>query len=143
MTTLRKIKRDTPYEGKAYTRTRVRNIHIGDGLPSVVELQAEIDEYMDVLLGRVDAPVQGVMALMETADMYYARATEILVQIQRGEADGSIPRTSPYVKFRTGELRSFRELAGKSADLGSRRLSALALEAERSKTGRESSGAVG
>jgi hypothetical protein len=133
-----KLRRDTPYRG--YTPRRVRTIQVGAGLPSVVELQAEIDEYMDVLLGREDAPVQGALALMETADIYYARSTEIMGLILRGEAEGTIQKGSDYTKFRTGELRSFRELSGRAADLGSRRLSALALEAEQAKLGRESAG---
>jgi len=132
------MKRGTPYRG--YTERRVRSLQVGTGLPPVVELQAEIDGYMDVLLGRVDAPVHGVLALMETADMYYARASEITALIQRGESDGTIKRGSELAKFRTGELRTFRELAQKASELGSRRLTALATELERSKLGRESAG---
>lgn len=136
MTELSKLKRSKPYQG--YTDRRTRTIHVYEGLPPVVELQAEIDEYMDVLLGRVDAPVQGHLALMETADIYFGRMSEVELLIKRGETDGSIPKGSDYTKFRTGELRTFLEIAKGSSALGSRRLSALALEAERSKTGRES-----
>lgn len=132
------VKREAPYRG--YTKTRVRNIQVGTGLPHVNDLQEELDAYMDVLMGREDAPVQGTLALMETADIYYARASEMDALIKRGEADGSIPRGSAYIKFRTGELRSFRELASKAAELGSRRLTALATEIEQSKLGRESAG---
>lgn len=136
MKRLKAIKRDAPYKG--YTSNRLRNIRIGVGLPPVVELQAELDEYMDVLIGREDSPVRGVMGLLETADIYYARASELTAMIQRGEADGSIPKGSEYTKFRTGELRTFRELAGRAADLGSRRLTALGTEVEQAKLGRES-----
>lgn len=134
------IKRDTPYRG--YTDRRVRVISVAAGLPTIDELRAELDEYMDVLLGRLDAPLRGVLALMETADMYYARATEINALIQRGEQDGTIVRTDPLVKFRTGELRSFRELASKAADLGSRRLTQHSVEVEQAKLGRESGGSI-
>lgn len=133
---VRKIKRDTPYQG--YTRTRLRMVQIGSGLPDVDELSEELSEYWDVLLGRVEAPLQGVTALMETADMYYARASEINALILRGERDGSIQQGSPLRKFRTGELRDFREVARKSSDLGSRRLTALSVETEQAKLGRES-----
>jgi hypothetical protein len=134
--TVKRIKRTVPLRG--YTGQRVRVIPVGEGLPSIEELREEIDEYMDILLGRKDAPLEGVLALMETADMFYARATEINALIQRGEADGQIQRSSPLVKFRTGELRSFRELAAKAADLGSRRLTAVSVETEQAKLGRES-----
>jgi hypothetical protein len=134
------VKREAPYHG--YTKTRVRNIKVGAGLPPLSELQEELDHYMDVLMGREDAPVNGILALMETADIFYARASEIDALIKRGEADGSISRGSDYPKFRTGELRTFRELASKAAELGSRRLTALVTELEQSKLGRESAGGV-
>lgn len=133
------IKRDVPYRG--YTERRTRVISVGSELPTIDELRAELGEYLDVLMGRLDAPVRGVLALMETADMYYARATEINLLIQRGEQDGTIGRTDPLVKFRTGELRSFRELASKAADLGSRRLTQHSVEVEQAKLGRDSGGA--
>lgn len=132
------IKRDAPYRG--YTERRTRVISVGSELPTIDELRAELDEYLDVLMGRLDAPVRGVLALMETADIYYARATEINLLIQRGEQDGTIGRTDPLVKFRTGELRSFRELASKAADLGSRRLTQHSVEVEQAKLGRDSGG---
>lgn len=136
---VRKIKREAPYRG--YSRDRVRVIAVGSGLPPIDEIEAELREYWDVLLGRVDAPVKGVLALMETADMYYARASEINSLILKGERDGTIKTGSEYKKFRTGELRDFREVARRAAEIGSRRLTELSVETERAKTGRESSGA--
>lgn len=133
---IRKIKRDTPYKG--YTQKNLRVVQVGSGLPSVDELAEELEEYWDVLLGRSEAPLEGVTALMETADMYYARASEINALILKGERDGSIAAGSDYKKFRTGELRDFREVARKASDLGSRRLTALAVENEQAKLGRES-----
>lgn len=135
---IRKIKREAPYRG--YTHERVRTIRVGLGLPSIEDLTAELEEYWDVLLGRQDAPLRGVLALMETADMYYARASEINSLILQGERDGSIGAGSGYKKFRTGELRDFREVARRSSDIGSRRLTALSVETEQSKLGRESAG---
>lgn len=136
---VRKIKREAIYQG--YTRDRLRTISVGTGLPSIEQIEEELREYWDVLLGRADAPVSGVLALMETADMYYARASEINSLILRGERDGSIKTGSDYKRFRTGELRDFREVARRAAEIGSRRLTALSVETERAKTGRESSGA--
>jgi hypothetical protein len=138
MKRIKVIRRSTPYHG--YTSSRVRNIRVGEGLPPLEDLRDELDEYMDILLGRKDAPLRGPLALMETADMYYARATEINSKILRGEQDGTIGASAPLRKFRTGALRDFREVAKRAADLGSRRLTALGIELEREKTGRESTG---
>lgn len=137
MKTVRKIRRKTPYRG--YTDNRLRTIAVGEGLPTLEELRSELDGYMDILLGRQDAPLQGALALMETADMFYARATEISNLIHRAEQDG-LAVGSPLRKFRTGELRDFRELAKRASDLGSRRLTALGTELEQAKLGRESAG---
>lgn len=130
--------RKSGYQG--FTTKRTRTIQVGQGLPDVADMQAELDEYLDVLLGREDAPVEGLMALFETADMYYARASEMDMMILRGEASGEISKGSPHSRFRTGELRTFRELAKRAADLGSRRLTMATAEFERSKLGRESGG---
>ena len=123
---------------RGYTNTRLRTTAVEIGLPSVEELRKELDGYMDVLLGRADSPVNGVHALQEVADQYYARASEMTSMIQRGEADGAIQKGSDYVKFRTGELRTFREVAKAAAELGSRRLTARQVESEQSRLGRES-----
>jgi hypothetical protein len=92
----------------------------------------------DVLLGREEPPVDGVLALMETADAYFARASEIEMQIAKKAREGDLP--SVYQKFRTTELRTFKELAKRAADLGSRRLTQAALDFQRQQTGRESNG---
>lgn len=138
MTNLRRIKRTTPYTG--YNRNRLRVIPVGEGIADIEDLRAELSEYWDVLLGRIDAPLQGPLALMETADMFYARASEMNALILRGEQDGSVPAGSQLRKFRTGELRDFREVARGAAALGSRRLTATAVEIEQAKLGRESAG---
>lgn len=93
------------------------------GLPTVQELQHEVDGYMDVLLGREPSPIDSpYLALMEVATAYFARANEIDILIHRGEREGVIFRGDDLYKFRTGELRSFLELSKKCAELGSRRL---------------------
>jgi len=128
---------------RGYTNVRLRTVRVlnrpESGL-SLTEIKDELDGYWDVLLGRKDSPVTGMHALQEVADQYYARASEITAMIQRFEEDGTIEKGSALVKFRTGELRTFREVARAAADLGSRRLTALQVESEQSRLGRESAG---
>ena len=84
-------------------------------------------------MGRVIPPIDnGVMTLMEVASAYYARAQEINMRILRGEAQGHIGKGTPIYKFRTGELRAFRELTQQAAELGSRRVTAARMEWEAS-----------
>lgn len=139
---LKPVKRSSGYTApeRGYTYNRLRVISIGSGLPSLEDMRAELDEYMAVLLGREDAPIQGTVALMETADIYYARASELILKIQRGESDGTIPKSSELARFRTGELRTFQEVAKAASALGSRRLTAYTAEIEQAKLGRESAG---
>lgn len=77
----------------------------------------------DVLMGREEPPVdRGVLTLMEVADAYFARAKEMEQVILRAEADGNVIKSSKTYKFRTGELRSFIELAKGACEVGSRRV---------------------
>src|SRR5215831_257610 len=94
------------------------------GLNSVEELQDELLGYVDVLLGRADPPTdqESYIDLMEVASAYYARAKELDMLIHWEEQQRRVIRGSPYYKFRTGQLRSFIEMAKMMADLGSRRL---------------------
>lgn len=92
----------------------------------------------DVLMGREDSPVRGVLALMEVAEAYFSRAAEMEQIILRGERDGRISRGSALYKFRTQELRSFKEMASSAAALGSRRITNETLRQERERKGRES-----
>lgn len=95
------------------------------GLKPVDDLFEEIMGYTDELLGRCEASIDSpYLALLEVATAYYCRAQEIDMLIHEGERKGVIAKGSPYYKFRTGELRSFFEIAKRSAELGSRRLSA-------------------
>jgi hypothetical protein len=69
----------------------------------------------------------GVLTLMEYANSVYSRALEINMRLHEGETSGVIAKgTAPY-KFRTGELRTFIELAKGAMELGSRRLTAAQL----------------
>jgi phage terminase large subunit GpA-like protein len=98
-------------------------------LPDVTVLSKELEGYLDVLMGRVTPPIEaGELTLMEIADAYYSRASEIQMQIMAMERDGGTFKGSVYYKFRTGELRTFLELTKRAADLGSRRLTQARLE---------------
>jgi hypothetical protein len=102
---------------------RLTAVQVIEGLPDIDDLHDEIIGYVDVLLGRTPSPVQSpYLELAEVATAYYARALEIDILIHAKERSGEIRRGQPYYKFRTGELRSFIELAKKCAELGSRRL---------------------
>jgi hypothetical protein len=100
-------------------------------LPSVAAIYKEIDEMTDVLLGREPPPINnGIMTLYEVANAYYARAAEITQKLQKHEAQGQVIKGSAHYKLRTGSLRTFMELAAKTAELGSRRVTAAVMEAE-------------
>ena len=70
------------------------------------------------------------MTLMEYANAVYSRGKEIEYRIQRAEALGAVVKGSGWYKFRTGELRTFCEIALKATDLGSRRLTQAQMEYE-------------
>ncbi len=107
------------------SKKSLRQLRLPSGLAKVDELRDELDDFMDVLMGRVDPPIDnGPMTLMEFANAAYSRAVEITMLIQRGEADGFVQKNSAHYRFRTGELRNFVELATKAIDLGSRRVTA-------------------
>jgi hypothetical protein len=108
------------------------------GLPALSALESELMDMWDVLLGHAPPPIshRAVDALMEVANAYYARAQFIAAMIQRGERQGAIDKHSMYSKFRTGELRTFIEVAGKTTELGSRRITMQQLKQEGERTGR-------
>ena len=102
---------------------RLIDIETDIGLDTVDHLWQEIQGYMDILLGREPSPINSpYLAMAEVATAYYARAQEIDAMIHAAEREGAIMRGSPLYKFRTGELRSFIDLAKRCAELGSRRL---------------------
>jgi hypothetical protein len=107
----------------------LRQFKLPVGLAPVDDLRAEIDGYMEVLLGHREPPIDnGVMTLMEYANAAYSRAAEITMLIHRHESDGLTSKGSRMYRFRTGELRAFVELAAKAVDLGSRRVTASKME---------------
>lgn len=118
----------------------LRLFHLHEGLPALSSLVAEVHDMWDVLLGRMEPPIpsRNVQALMEVADAYFARASEITAMIQRAEREGRLTRSDQYVKFRTGELRTFLDMAKRAADLGSRRITVRGMEIEAARTGRDS-----
>lgn len=102
---------------------RLTEVPLPPGLPPKEELLDELLHYANVLAGRVPPPVESpYLGLMEVAAAYYARACEIEMLIFEGEHTESIMKGSEYYKFRTGQLRSFKEMSKMMADLGSRRL---------------------
>lgn len=91
----------------------------------------------NVLLGREDPPFDvGVMTMMEVAEAFHARASEMEMELHQLEADGTVLRGSRPYKFRTGQLRTFIEMVRKTIDLGSRRITAAQMEWEQSGKGR-------
>lgn len=126
-------------DARKIVRGKIRTFHINEGLPQIPAIQEELIDMTNVLLGRDDPPINhGTMTLYEVADAYYARASELTMLIQQAERLGTVPKNSNYYRLRTGELRTFMEMAKRAADLGSRRLSDEALQLEREALGRES-----
>lgn len=122
-------------------RPRLRAVPLGHGLPNLTVMRAELLDMTDLLLGRHEAPIDtGVSTLMEVADSFFARASEMTMLIQEMESDGLINRGDPLYKFRTGELRTFMEMAKKAADLGSRRITYTQMRMEAERVGRSDLG---
>lgn len=103
---------------------------MGEGY-DLVRMKHEIEGYVDVLLGRKTPPTDnGILTLMECAEAFHARAKEIEMEILEMEAEGAVIKGSRPYKFRVGYLRSFIELASKTIELGSRRVTHRRLELE-------------
>lgn len=110
-------------EGTSHFGKRLRDIQVENGLGPIEDVEQELEGYMDVLMGRVPPPISaGDLTLMEVADAYFARASEIQYHILKAEREGAVFKGHSYYKFRTGELRTFLELTKRAAELGSRRL---------------------
>jgi hypothetical protein len=102
-------------------------------------MREEIQDMTDVLMGREDPPVDaGYLTLMETADAYFARASELTMKILEAETEGNAPKGGSLYKFRTGELRTFMEMCKRASDLGSRRLTDQQMKQEAALHGRDS-----
>ena len=115
----------------------LRRFALPEGLPTPMEVLTEIEDMRDVLLGRVEPPVRGDLALMEVADAYFARICEIESLIHAAVRDKKILPNSALEDIRKKELRLFKEIAKSAADLGSRRLTAASLRWEMEKLGKD------
>lgn len=108
--------------------------HFGAPLPTsdIAKLRQELDDMTEVLMGRVDPPIppENIGSLMEVANAYYSRGMEIAGRIQRMEAQGVVLKNSEMYRFRTGELRTFNDMAKAACELGSRRITVAAMEAD-------------
>jgi hypothetical protein len=103
--------------------TKLSEVPVNINLPKPGDIEDELLEYVDVLLGRVPSPVNSpYLSLAEVASAYYARAQELDMLIHMEERIGSVTRGHPLYKVRVGALRSFIELSKRMAELGSRRL---------------------
>jgi hypothetical protein len=117
----------------------LRAVPLGTGVPNLTSLVSELQDMTDVLLGRDKPPIDaGHLTLMEVADSYFARASEITMLLQKAEREGQITKGSSHYKFRTGELRTFLEMCRRAAELGSRRLTEEQLHWEMQMYGRDS-----
>jgi hypothetical protein len=112
---------------------------MAEGLPALSVLEAEVMDMWDVLLGREPSPVneRRTDAMLEVANAYFARASEIAALILKAEREGNLVASSGYSRFRKGELRLFMDVATKTADMGSRRITMKSLQMEAERTGRE------
>jgi hypothetical protein len=126
-------------EGRRNPSLRPFAIHGGD-LPGLALLKSEVMDMWDVLLGNRPPPINSTRtdAMMETADAYFARASYITAMIQRAEQEGKLKRGDAYVSFRSGELRTFMDVAKRSADMGSRRVTVKGQQLEAERLGRDS-----
>jgi hypothetical protein len=111
---------------------------LGQSLSDLTTLRIELDSYVRWLLRREPIPSvkgsrPGIGDYHEMATAVYGRAKEIEMLLHRQEADGHIPKGSAMYRFRTGELRSFLDLASKCFERGSREITEaqLAMEAMR------------
>ncbi|CAB5220295.1 hypothetical protein UFOVP238_18 [uncultured Caudovirales phage] len=109
--------------------TSLQKILLPAGMGSLERCRDELSDYTDVLLGRKAPPFDsGVSTLMEFATAALGRALEMQARIQRAENDGGVSRGSRWYKFRTGELRTFIELANGAVELGSRRITVAKMD---------------
>lgn len=136
MVTVRRVKKG-PSPRPLKTK-KLRYFKLGEGLPHADDITDEMEDMRDVLMGRVDSPVQGPLALMEVADAFFARACEWEQMILAAVREGKITKSDPRNQIRTQEIRSFKELAKSAAELGSRRITVEQMLQEKERRGMES-----
>jgi hypothetical protein len=120
----------TPAQVEQVVRSRVYR-NLGQSVFDLDELRAEIDHFMDVLLGREPLPfTHGVQDRFEVAGAYLSRLYEIETLIRRHETDGApgFHKGSHLQQFRTGELQSAISLVKTQLEVGSRRITVWAAE---------------
>jgi hypothetical protein len=106
-------------------RFGVRLFDIADTF-KVGDMMDELMEYCNVLLGRTPPPVDyGAWTLMELAEAYHARASEMEMVIFHAEQQGKVTKGSTAYRFRTSQLRTFLEMTRRMMDMGSRRITAV------------------
>lgn len=72
------------------------------GLSNVEDLHAEINEYIDVIMGHINPPIaDGIDTLFEVSSTYLARAKEIEIKLLERERSESIAAGDNLKKFRT------------------------------------------
>ena len=119
----------------------LRPVKLPAGLPTPEEIHTELQQMFDVLIGRSPAPLnRDTLDLMEIADAFYMRATELTFIIHALEREGKVKRGEVYYKVRTGELEDFRDACKRAVELGSRRLTAMQLEQNQITRGLSSEG---
>jgi hypothetical protein len=122
---------------KKHPESRLLAFRVGEGPVNVAKFSKEVQEMTDVLLGRVEPPInEGAMTLLTVADAYFARGSEMAMQIHRAERQGVIDNKSPAYRFRTGELDKFLTMAKRRGDKGSRDITYRGQLIEAMKTGR-------
>jgi hypothetical protein len=128
-------------------QANLRPVTVSEGLPDPDVLHEELQGYLDILIGRARVPnitYENSLMLMELADTYYTRGQEIKFRLhaleRRKEVRSTRDSQDPYYKFRTGELEDFLEACKRSVETGSRRLSALQYELDKSIRGLNSLG---
>ena len=119
-------------------------LDLPEGLPPISLMVQELQDMTDVLMGREPPPIDlGVSTLLEVANGYYARASELTMMIQQQEREGRVKAGSAHYKFRTGELRTFLDFCKRCLETGSRRLTYESLKFEMQKTGIGAEGWIG
>lgn len=119
----------------------LQSFSVVDGLPYPQQIREELQGYRNILMGRKHPPqavdLKSPLALMEVANMYFARACEVEQLILAKQDEGEIPKSGSYQQLRTQEIRSFKELSKSMVDVGSRRMTEQRVLFEQEKLGRE------
>lgn len=98
------------------------------GINDIESMRQEIQSYTDILLNRQPMPINiGINTLYEVAVAYFSRAKEIEMNIKEMENKSLITKGSTLVKFRTGELKAFIDIAKEQTRLGSRRITVASM----------------